>query len=95
MAEFETCRMGDCLLHARGVKHAHIAGTQRPKLRVTNPVPSNYHAREEALKVYLDKLHPNLLRSYLCDHLTDAHPHEVDKFVVLLRATGAVPAKQT
>lgn len=49
--------------------------------------------REEALKVYIMDLAPNLLRAYLVDHITDAHPHEVDKWVVLLRAQNDVPAK--
>ena len=54
---------------------------------------SNSLARENALKRYVEHVSPNLLRAYLLDHLTDAHPDEVDKFVVLLRAQGAVPAK--
>lgn len=94
MAEFESCRAIACSLHARGIKHAHVAGSQRPKLRVATATASNYQAREDALKDYIWRLHPNLLRDYLAEHLTDAHPHEVDKFVVLLKATGAVPAKE-
>jgi hypothetical protein len=94
MAEFEACSMKECPSRARGAKHAHVAGTQRPKLRVVPPVASNYQAREYALKAYIDSIPANLLRAYLIDHITDAHPHEVDKFVVLLRATGAVPAKE-
>jgi len=94
MAEFEACSMKDCPSRARGAKHAHVAGIQRPRLRVVPPTASNYQEREDALKTYIDSIPANLLRAYLTEHITDAHPHEVDKWVVLLRATGAVPARE-
>lgn len=49
--------------------------------------------RAAALKMYVEKLSPNLIRAYVLDLLDDASDAEIEKFVVALHAQNAVPPK--
>lgn len=48
-------------------------------------------AKAEALKAYIARLSPNLIRAYVLDMVEDAPPAEIDKLVVVFRAQNDVP----
>jgi hypothetical protein len=54
---------------------------------------ANFKERENALKRHIRGLQQNLLKEYICDHLTLADDREIEKFTVMLRAQSAVPAR--
>lgn len=47
--------------------------------------------KAEALKIYVERLSPNLLRAYVLDMIEDAPPEEIEKMVVAFKAQNDVP----